>query len=155
MKARPVRIAVCCGGTSDPVLDPIAEQVGEWIARSRAVLLCGGLGGGMAAAARGAVRAGGDTIGILPGSNAHDANEYITHPIATGLGEARNAVLVRSAQAVIAIGGEWGTLSEIALAKKMSRPVVLLRPTLASSLALPTAESPEQAVQMALSLAQA
>jgi uncharacterized protein (TIGR00725 family) len=126
---------------------------GRLIAQNSAVLLCGGLAGGMEAAARGAVNAGGVTVGILPGSSARDANPYITLPLATGLGEARNAVLVRSADAVIAVGGEWGTLSEIALARKIGRPVVLLKPTLAATLQLPVAETSEQAVQMALALA--
>jgi uncharacterized protein (TIGR00725 family) len=108
----------------------------------------------MEAAARGARAAGGITIGILPGTNPDEANAYITMPLATGLGEARNAVLVRSADAVIAIGGEWGTLSEIALASKIGRPVVLLKPTLAANLPLPVAQTAEQAVTMALSFVQ-
>jgi uncharacterized protein (TIGR00725 family) len=151
---RPLRIAVCCAGTADRDLDALAEEVGQRLADAHAVLLCGGLRGGMEAAARGAQSAGGQTIGILPGANPADANEYITLPLATGLGEARNAVLVRSADAVIAIGGEWGTLSEIALARKIGRPVVLLRPTLAAALPLPTAQTPEEAVEMAIASAQ-
>ncbi len=154
MSTRPVRIAVCCAGTPDAELDGLAEEVGWLIARAQAVLLCGGLFGGMEAAARGARAAGGITIGILPGTNPDEANAYITMPLATGLGEARNAVLVRSADAVIAIGGEWGTLSEIALASKIGRPVVLLKPTLAANLPLPVAQTAEQAVTMALSFVQ-
>jgi uncharacterized protein (TIGR00725 family) len=150
---RPVRVAVCCGGIPHGELDHLAEEVGSLIAHSKAVLLCGGLLGAMEAAARGAAKAGGLTIGILPGVNADDANDYIALPIATGLGEARNVVLVRSADAVIAIGGEWGTLSEIALAKKIGRPVVLLRPRFTLNVQLPTAETAEQAVQMALAAA--
>ncbi|MGH7471340.1 MAG: TIGR00725 family protein [Longimicrobiales bacterium] len=154
MNTRPLRIAVCCAGLPDQEYDQLAEQVGALIARANAVLLCGGLGGAMTAVARGAAQAGGLTVGILPGANAQDANEHITLPLPTGLGEARNVVLVRSADAVIAIGGEWGTLSEIALARKIGRPVVLLRPTLAASLQLPTAASPEQAVNLAVSMVQ-
>jgi uncharacterized protein (TIGR00725 family) len=150
---RPLRIAVCCAGTPEDETDRLAEHVGRAIARAKAVLLCGGLFGGMEAAARGAVGAGGTTIGFLPGVNPDDANDYVTLPLATGLGEARNFVLVRSADAVIGIGGEWGTLSEIALAKKIGRPVVLLKPTLTANWGLPVAETPEQAVQMALAFA--
>ena len=150
---RPLRIAVCGGGVPNREIDQLAEQVGTLIAQANAVLLCGGLLGTMEAAARGATSAGGLVIGFLPGSDPDDANDYITLPIATGLGEARNALLVRSADSVIAIGGEWGTLSEIALAQKIGRPVVLLRPSRLTSLALPTAETPEQAVQMAMAAA--
>src|SRR5688572_30274781 len=113
---RPVRIAVCGGGIPNHEVDQLAEQVGMLVARASAVLLCGGLLGTMEAAARGAANAGGLVVGILPGINADDANDYVTLPLATGLGEARNVVLVRSADAVIAMGGEWGTLSEVALA---------------------------------------
>jgi uncharacterized protein (TIGR00725 family) len=150
---RPLRIAVCGGGVANRDTDQLAEQVGALIARANAVLLCGGLLGTMEAAARGATSAGGLVVGFLPGSDPDDANDYIMLPIATGLGEARNALLVRSADSVIAVGGEWGTLSEIALAKKIGRPVVLLRPSRLTSLALPTAQTPEEAVQMALAAA--
>ncbi|MEX2284443.1 MAG: TIGR00725 family protein [Gemmatimonadota bacterium] len=151
---RPFRIAVCCSGTPDDENDRLAEEVGMAIGRAKAILICGGLFGGMEAAARGAVSAGGITIGFLPGVNTDDANDYIVVPLATGLGEARNFVLVRSADAVIGIGGEWGTLSELALAKKIGKPIVLLRPALAANWGLPVAQTPEQAVQMALSFAQ-
>ena len=102
----------------------MAEQVGGGIARRGAVLVCGGLGGVMEAAARGASATGGLTIGILPGATADEANSFIGVPIVTGLGEARNALVVRSSDAIIAIAGEYGTLSEIALALKMGVPVV-------------------------------
>jgi len=102
----------------------LAEQVGGGIARRGAVLVCGGLGGVMEAAARGASATGGLTIGILPGATADEANSFIDVPIVTGLGEARNALVVRSSDAIIAIAGEYGTLSEIALALKMGVPVV-------------------------------
>jgi uncharacterized protein (TIGR00725 family) len=131
----------------------MAEEVGRWIARKRAVLLCGGLRGSMEAAARGCAEAGGMTIGVLPGEDASAANDYITLPLATGMGEARNAVLVRCADAVIAIGGEWGTLSEIAFARKIGRPVILLESKIAVNLNLPTATSAEEAVHLALEAA--
>jgi uncharacterized protein (TIGR00725 family) len=88
------------------------------------VVVCGGLGGVMEAACRGAKDAGGTTVGILPGHGRADANPYVDVAIATGLGEARNALVVRAADALIAIGGEYGTLSEIALALKAGKPVV-------------------------------
>ena len=150
---RPLRIAVCGSGERNVAADAMAEEVGRLIARSEAVLLCGGLRGTMEAAARGCAESGGITIGVLPGQDASAANDYITLPLATGMGEARNTILVRSADAVIAIGGEWGTLSEIAFARKIGRPVILLESKIAANLELPTATSPEEAVQLALEAA--
>lgn len=103
-----------------------AEEVGQQLARGGAVVITGGLGGVMRAASRGALMSGGETIGILPGSDPSDANEFIRTPIATGLGVARNLVVVTSADAVIAVGGRHGTLSEIGLALRMGRHVVTL-----------------------------
>lgn len=117
-------IAVVGGGRCSPAEREIAEEVGAELARRGAVLVCGGLGGVMEAASKGARSAGGLTVGILPGSVREAANEYVSIPIVTGLGEARNVLVVKSAQAVIAIGGEYGTLSEIALALKMGVPVI-------------------------------
>jgi uncharacterized protein (TIGR00725 family) len=88
----------------------------------------GGLGEVMAAAARGAKRAGGTTIGILPGERRADANEWIDHVVVTGIGHARNLAVVASGDAVIAVGGSWGTLAEIAFARGLGRPVVVLEP---------------------------
>jgi uncharacterized protein (TIGR00725 family) len=147
---RPIRIAVCGAGNGDAPLLRLAEQVGEEIARAGAALVCGGLGGVMEAAARGAQVHGGTTIGVLPGDDASAANPWISFPLPTGMGEARNALVVRFVDAVIAVGGEWGTLSEIALARKMGVPVVLLEPTLADGLELETADSAEDAVRRAL-----
>lgn len=149
----PLRIAVCGAGSPDPALERIAEAVGVRIAHAGAVLVCGGLAGVMEAAARGASTAGGLTVGVLPGTDAAAANAWITLPLPTGVGEARNALIVRFAEAVIAVGGEWGTLSEIALAKRTGVPVVLLAPTLAAQLGLETASDPDEAVRMALALA--
>jgi hypothetical protein len=98
--------------------------VGRALAEAGAVLVCGGLGGVMEAACRGAQEAGGTTVGILPGHDRADANPYVDVAVATGLGEARNALVVRAADALIAVGGEYGTLSEIALALKAGKPVV-------------------------------
>jgi len=103
-----------------------AEEVGQLLARGGAVVITGGLGGVMRAASRGALSAGGQTIGILPGADASDANEYVRMPIATGLGVARNLVVVTAADAVVAVGGRHGTLSEIGLALRMGRHVVAL-----------------------------
>ncbi len=101
-----------------------AEEVGRRIAGEGAVLVCGGLGGVMEAACRGARAAGGTTIGILPGTDRTEANDFVEVAIPTGLGEARNAVVVGTADAVVAVGGEFGTLSEIALALKAGKAVI-------------------------------
>ena len=101
-----------------------ADALGRALAEAGCVLVCGGLGGVMNAAARGAEGAGGISIGILPGDDRDDASRHLTVAIATGFGEARNAIVARSADAVVAVGGEFGTLSEIALALKMGKPVV-------------------------------
>ncbi len=102
----------------------LAEAVGRGLAEAGATLICGGMGGVMAAACRGAKSAGGLTIGVLPGYSATDANPHVDVPIVTGMGEARNVVIVRTAMVVIAVGGEFGTLSEIAFALKLGRPVI-------------------------------
>jgi uncharacterized protein (TIGR00725 family) len=101
-----------------------AERLGALLAEAGAILVCGGLGGVMGAAARGCEAAGGTSIGILPGDDRALASPHLTVAVATGFGEARNAIVARSADAVIAVGGEFGTLSEIALALKMATPVV-------------------------------
>jgi uncharacterized protein (TIGR00725 family) len=111
---RPVVIAVIGESDPSPRMLALAEDVGAEIASAGAVLTCGGLGGAMEAACRGAQAKGGVTIGILPGTRHADANPYVTHAIPTGLGHARNLLVVRSADAVIAVGGKFGTLSEIA-----------------------------------------
>jgi len=105
----------------------LAEEVGKLIAKSGAVLVCGGLKGVMEAAAKGAKSQGGSTVGILPGSRREEANKYIDVPIVTGLGYARNKLVVKSGQVVIAIGGKYGTLSEIGFALGYGMPVVGLK----------------------------
>jgi uncharacterized protein (TIGR00725 family) len=117
-------IAVCGAGRCDAVLAAQAEAVGRGVAMSGALLVCGGLGGVMAAACRGARAAGGLTIGVLPGADTRAANPDVLIPVATGMSETRNAIIVHTADVVIAIGGEYGTLSEIALARKIGRAVV-------------------------------
>lgn len=111
-------------GTPDPEVDDLATEVGERLAHAGAVVVCGGLTGVMEAVARGAASAGGTVIGIVPSTEARDANPYCTHVVATGVGHARNLAVVSSGDAVIAIGGEWGTLSEIAFARALGRAVV-------------------------------
>ncbi len=102
----------------------LAEQVGEELARRRAIIICGGQSGVMEAACRGAKKAGGQTIGVLPGDNASEANAHVDVPIVTGMGVARNVVIVKSSQAIIAVDGEFGTLSEIAHALDLGVPVI-------------------------------
>ncbi len=117
-------IAVIGTGKYDEKTYALAEQVGREIAQRGATVVCGGLGGVMEAACKGAKSAGGHTIGILPGTDHRDANPFVDIPIVTGLGEARNVIVVRTGRAVIAIGGEYGTLSEIAYALKFGIPVI-------------------------------
>ena len=117
-------VAVVGAGVDAPETHEVAEAVGRGLAEAGAVVVCGGLGGVMAAACRGAKSAGGTTVGILPGEHRAEANEWVDVAVATGLGEARNVLVVRAADAVVAVGGEWGTLSEIAFAMKTGKPVV-------------------------------
>ena len=128
MMVRRRQVAVSGGGTDPPgdVLDA-AEEVGRRLADAGITLVCGGLGGVMEAAARGAAGAGGEVMGIVPSAEPGDANPYCTHVVATGIGQARNLAVVASGDAVVAIGGEWGTLSEIAYARRLGRPVIALR----------------------------
>lgn len=102
----------------------LAEEVGRELARRGAVVICGGLNGVMEAVCRGAKSAGGLTVGILPGNNRRDANTYVDIPIITGIGYARNSIVAKSGQAVIAVGGKYGTLSEIAYALQDKIPVI-------------------------------
>lgn len=117
-------IAVCGGQFCEEPFLQFAEEAGRAIAEAGATLICGGLTGVMEAACRGATEAGGTSIGILPGADRSAANPWVTHAIATGIGHARNLTIVNSADAVIAIDGEYGTLSEIAFAVKLDRPIV-------------------------------
>src|SRR5437879_5066734 len=119
-------VAVCGASDPDPDQRELAREVGRRLAEADAVLLCGGLGGVMEAASEGASQAGGTVIGILPGPDRSGANPHLTVALATGLGEARNAVLTCAADTVIAIGGAWGTLSEIGLARQRGRLVISL-----------------------------
>jgi uncharacterized protein (TIGR00725 family) len=120
-------IAVIGGSTATPEEFAAAEAVGRALAAGGAVLICGGRGGVMEAACRGAKAAGGLTVGILPGADRSEANPYVDIAIVTGLGLARNAIIARTAQAVVAVGGSYGTLSELAYALMFGVPVVGLR----------------------------
>jgi uncharacterized protein (TIGR00725 family) len=112
-------------------------------------VVTGGLGEVMAAAARGAKSAGGTTIGVLPGESRHDANEWIDHVVVTGIGHARNLAVVGSGDAVIAVGGSWGTLAEIGFASRLRRPIVVLEPGWEID-GVERTESPEAAVELVL-----
>jgi len=125
-RGRPLYAAVIGAGDvldGSPEVDA-AEAVGRGLAEAGAVVVCGGLGGVMAAACRGAADAGGITVGLLPGSARTDANPWVSVALPTGLGEARNALVVRAVDVVVAVGGGYGTLSEIGLALRTGRPVV-------------------------------
>jgi uncharacterized protein (TIGR00725 family) len=135
----------------------LAKEIGRELAKRGAVLVCGGLGGIMEAACKGASLEGGLTIGILPGSNRQAANSYVQIPIVTNLGEARNVVIVKSAEAVIAIGGGYGTLSEIGHALRNGLPIVGLNTWRLSRNDQPNTsiiyvQNPIEAVDLALSL---
>jgi uncharacterized protein (TIGR00725 family) len=128
-----------------------AEEVGRLLAERGCVLLTGGLGEVMAAAARGAKAAGGTTIGILPGTERRGGNEWLDYEVVTGTGHARNLAVAASGDAVIAVGGAWGTLAEIAYASLLGRPVVILEPG-PSVEGVRRAATPEEAVGLALQL---
>ena len=129
-----------------------AEEVGREIARRKGILVSGGLGGVMEASCRGAKSEGGLTIGIIPGSSKKEANPYVDIPIVTGIAETRNIIVVRSSNAIIAIGGSFGTLSEIAFALKLEIPVIGIN-TWEVSTNIKKATTPEEAVDLAFSLA--
>jgi uncharacterized protein (TIGR00725 family) len=142
-----VQVSVIGGGAGN---EARAEEVGRLLGESGCTLVCGGLGEVMAAAARGAKSAGGTTIGILPGTRRDEANEWIDHVVLTGLGHARNAVVAASGDAVIAVGGSYGTLTEIGFARIFGRPVVIIEPGLHVE-GVPRAATPAEAVEYVLS----
>jgi hypothetical protein len=126
-----------------------AEEVGRLLAERGCTVVTGGLGSVMAAAARGAKSAGGVTIGIVPGEARAGANEWVDHVVVTGVGHARNLAVVASGDAVIAVGGQWGTLAEIGFANVLGRPVVILEPGMELE-GVPRAATPAEAVELAL-----
>jgi uncharacterized protein (TIGR00725 family) len=129
-----------------------AEQVGRLLAERGATVVTGGLGEVMAAAARGAKAAGGTTIGVLPGETRVDGNPWLDHVVVTGIGHGRNLAVVASGDAVIAVGGRYGTLAEIGLALTLGRPVVVLEPGWLVE-GTQRAQTPEEAVELALARA--
>lgn len=153
-----VHVAVSGGGDAGDAACRLAEDVGRELARRGAIVVTGGLGGAMEAACRGAKAEGGTTVGILPSGDRADANDWVDVAVPTGLGEGRNALVARAADALVAIAGEFGTLSEIALALKLGRPVIGLdtwqlacdgRPVEAIVVAATPAEAAERAVALA------
>jgi uncharacterized protein (TIGR00725 family) len=144
-----IHVAVVGPGEAEERHAAAAEEVGRLIAEGGALLVCGGLGGVMEAACRGARAAGGTTVGLLPGVDRSEANRHVAVAVPTGLGEARNALVVRAADAVIAIGGGYGTLSEIALALRAGKPVIGLDTWEIEGVA--PADGPEAAVAAVLS----
>jgi uncharacterized protein (TIGR00725 family) len=161
-QGRAPRIAVCAPGAASDEELLLTGAVGRLVAERGCTLVCGGLGGAMAAACRGAKEVGGVTIGIIPGYDDRAANPWVDHVICTGLGQARNVLVAATGQALIAVGGGWGTLSEIALGLRLGRPVVLLggwaalllseevRAQLGDVAGAIVAETPEDAVEAAI-----
>jgi uncharacterized protein (TIGR00725 family) len=153
-------IAVIGGDNAPQDVVPLAEQTGREIAERGHTLICGGRGGVMEAACRGALSAGGHTIGILPGPDRSDANSCVEFPIVTNLGAARNVIVVLTADAIIAIDGSYGTLSEIAMALVHGKPVVGLGTwRISSDLGvederIARAKSPKEAVETAIAAAE-
>jgi uncharacterized protein (TIGR00725 family) len=144
-------ISVIGAGSCSEDIYCIAEEVGRLIAVKGAILVTGGLGGVMEAASKGAREAGGTTVGILPGSSKEEANSYVAIPITTGLRHARNVIIARSGDAVIAVSGEYGTLSEIAIALKLGKPVIGIS-TWNDIEGVVRASSPGEAVKLAFEL---
>jgi uncharacterized protein (TIGR00725 family) len=141
-------VSVVGSGTASGELYEMAREIGRLVAKRDGTLICGGRAGVMEAAARGATEAGGMAIGILPDEDRTRANEYLSYSIATGMGHARNLAVVCSGDVVIAVGGEYGTLSELGLARKVGCPVVALRSwELGEHVSV--ASSPEKAVEAA------
>lgn len=144
-------IGVIGAGSCPPAIEELAADLGREIARANGVLVCGGLGGVMSAASRGAKEVGGVTLGILPGGDIHEANPYIDYAIATNMGHGRNALIAYTAEVLIAVTGGYGTLSEMALALKMGKGVVAIQPQFDIP-GIHCAETAEEAVTVALKL---
>jgi uncharacterized protein (TIGR00725 family) len=141
-------VAVCGASEATHAQLDAAREVGKLLAESGAIVINGGFGGVMAAASEGAARAGGTVIGLLPDTDRHGANEHLTISLPTGMGQARNVLIATAAESVIAIGGGWGTLSEIAMARRLGRPVIALDTW--SLEGLESVNTPREAVRLAL-----
>jgi len=148
--ARPKLIGVIGGSEAEPQYIEFAYIVGRLLAEQGAIIVCGGLGGVMEAACRGAFDAGGTTIGILPTDDPKTANQYVTFPIASGIGAARNKIIINTADSFIAIAGKYGTLSEIAFALDAGKRVIGLGTWNIDGIT--KADSPEQACHLALGI---
>lgn len=127
MPQRPPIIAICGTSTSSPAEDELGREVGRLVAAQGATAVCGGLGGIMTSAAQGVREIDGTIIGFLPGENERDGNAHLSFAIPTGMGEMRNGLLARMSVGMIAIGGGWGTLSEIAFMRRLGKPVACLQ----------------------------
>jgi uncharacterized protein (TIGR00725 family) len=151
MSSQPAYVAVIGPGDGASAAEiELARQVGRLLAERGVILVCGGLGGVMAAACEGAAERGGLTVGLLPGNDRGEGNRCLTVALPTGIGELRNGLVVRASDAVIAIGGSWGTLSEIAIAKRAGTPVIGLEGWAIEGRLANTAGSPQEAVNQAL-----
>lgn len=150
---RPARIGVIGSAQVEPEEWAIAHAVGRALARAEALLVCGGGGGVMAAAAEGAALEGGTVLGILPGDEPNAAASGVSIPLPTGLGEVRNALVVKASEAVIAVAGGWGTVNEAALCMKIGRPLVGVRDALGARFEIERFDDPAAGVARALELA--
>ena len=150
---RPPRIGVIGSASAGPEARAAARTVGNALARARAVVVCGGGGGVMAAVAEGAASEGGWVLGILPGDDPASAAPGVSIPVPTGLGESRNALVVKASEAVIAIAGGWGTVNEAALCMKIGRPLIGVRDSLGERFEIERFEDPAEAVTRAIELA--
>ncbi len=146
-------IAVVGGSSCTAAESQAAEELGRCLADAGAIVVCGGLTGVMEAVAKGVRAGGGLTIGILPGSDPGDANAFIDVPLATGMGEMRNALIVRAVGAVIAVGGGYGTLSEVALALRIGTPIAGLHDRFVGVVQMPRLDTPAAASAWAIAQA--
>ncbi len=158
-RSRQIAVIGAGGCAQDSEIALLAEEVGRRLAEAGAAVVTGGLGGVMEAASRGAAEAGGTVIGIVPGHSIGEANPHCTQVVASGVGHARNLAVVGSGEVVIAIGGEWGTLSEIGHARAIGRPVIVLRSweltgrdRMEGAPGIVAAETPAEAVEAALAV---
>ena len=145
-------IAIICAGKCSKKLYDMAAEIGRYVAENGGVVLCGGLGGIMEGAARGAKEAGGTTIGIIPSENKADANQFIDHVIPTGFGQARNVLVVRAADAIVALPGKFGTLSEMAFALVSGKPIISVQAWKLGE-EIQQVEDPLEAAKIAMELA--
>ncbi len=151
---RPIRIGVIGSSHAGDELRAAARGVGRALARARAVVVCGGLGGVMEAAAAGAAEEGGAVVGFLPGDDPDAAAPGVTIPVATGMGEARNVLVVRASEALVAVGGAWGTKNEATLCMKLDVPLVGVMDALGESFPIERFRDPDAGVARALELAE-